>query len=278
MLGRSAVNAPMGARFHFETLLGSGGYGDVFHAFDRLRNEHVAVKVMRRASPAHMRMLKREFRSLADVAHPNLVTLHELVSDGTDWCITMEYVEGVDLLRFSHGASALETPGLASSLATTDVPPTVDSGFDPRVVRRASERPPALDPRGLREVLVQVAEAIAALHAAGKLHRDIKPSNILVTPEGRAVVLDFGLVMDLTPDAPPVDGLGLGTMGYMSPEQLLGQPLDAASDWYSFGATLFQLLTGQLPFEGKALQVAFRKHFAPPPDPRVHAPNAPDDL
>ncbi len=267
----------MAERFDFETLLGSGGYGDVFYAFDRLRNEHVAVKVMRRASSAHMRMLKREFRSLADVVHPNLVTLHELVSDGTDWCITMEFIDGVDLLRFSHGAVSRAAAGLASERATTDVSPT-DSGFDPRIVRRASEHPPAVDLGRLRGVLVQVAEAIAALHAEGRLHRDIKPSNVMVTAEGRAVVLDFGLVMDLTPDAPPNDGLGLGTMGYMSPEQLLGMPLDAASDWYSFGATVFELLTGQLPFEGRALQVAFRKNFAAPPDPRLYAPEAPADL
>lgn len=122
MPGRVASKPPMAERFDFETLLGSGGYGDVFYAFDRLRGEHVAVKVMRRASPAHMRMLKREFRSLADVAYPNLVTLHELVSDGSDWCITMEFIDGVDLLRFSHGAVSPAAAGLASACSTAGRP------------------------------------------------------------------------------------------------------------------------------------------------------------
>ena len=243
MSGLDPAGLPMTERFQFSARLGAGGFGDVYRAHDRLRGEDVAVKVLRHIGPLHLRMLKREFRSLADVEHPHLVSLHELVSDGADWCITMEFVEGVDLMTALHGPS----PDGDDEWTPTAEDPSARSVTDVR--RRAAAAPVVLDVEQVRAVFRQIAEAVAALHAAGKLHRDIKPSNILVTPAGRAVVLDFGLVMDLAAGGAE-DNDGLGTIAYMSPEQAQYLPLGAASDWYSFGVTLFEVLTGRLPFDG----------------------------
>ena len=246
---------PRSDRFRYDAHLGSGAFGDVYLAHDRTRGHDVAVKVLRDVGPSQRELLQREFRSLAEVAHPGLVTLHELLADGDRWCIAMEYVDGVDLLaRFRPARDDADAQGSESPR-----PPPEPVDFD-----------------AVRSVFLQIAEALAEVHAAGKLHLDIKPPNVRVTRDDRAVLLDFGLVADPGPRAPRPDGIGrgLGSAGYMSPEQVLGLALDASSDWYSFGATLYDVLTGRLPFDGPPLEVAFKKNFVDAPDPAALAPHA----
>lgn len=235
-------------RFRFDALIGSGAFGDVYRAHDKLHGAPVAVKVLRRASAQQLRRLKREFRSLADVAHPNLVRLYELLADGDECCLVMELIDGVDLAAWVSGSRT---------------PPANDAPVD---LERA------------RAALRQVADGLAALHASGNLHCDMKPSNVLVTREGRAVVLDFGFMRELQPVASQSIDDGLGTIAYMSPEQSYGLPLTEASDWYSFGVMLFEVLTGRLPFTGNAFHVLHLKTQEDAPDPAALRPDAPADL
>ena len=114
----------------------------------------------------------------------------------------------------------------------------------------------------MRPALRQLAEGVHALHEMGKLHRDIKPSNVLVTDEGRVVLLDFGLVEDINPELH--ETLLAGTPDYMSPEQGAQSKISKASDWYSVGVMLYQALTGRLPFRGKFFEVMTQKQTREP--------------
>ncbi|MBV9122843.1 MAG: AAA family ATPase, partial [Planctomycetes bacterium] len=244
---------------------------------DQKRKEMVALKTMHRVEPAALYRFKQEFRALADVSHPNLVTLYELISDGQEWFFTMKLLEGVNFLAHLRPETNLRAH------QTTEVQPDQPTPFD-------REPPPAAAPLlsslappqlgRLREALRQLVEGVAALHQAGKLHCDIKPTNVLVTPAGQVVLLDFGLVVEHAPtqwNAGIERPLG-GTVPYMAPEQAAGQPVSPASDWYGVGVMLYEALTGWLPFRGKPLQVIQDKLRMEPPAPRTLVPDVPEDL
>jgi serine/threonine protein kinase/tetratricopeptide (TPR) repeat protein len=255
-------------RFRIERLLGSGGFGEVYEAFDHERNGAVALKVLRRSDPAALFRFKREFRTLADLAHGNLVNLHELISDHEHWLLCMELVRGTDF--FDHvyvradGAPASLTPASSpiGDLTTATTPAPFDSPRGATARLAVAGRPH--EPR-LRASLAQLADGIAFLHRHRILHCDIKPSNVLVTPEGRVVLLDFGLATGLALDS---GGLGhsefAGTPEYVSPEQAAGTALTEASDWYSVGVMLHLALTGRLPFTGSFSNVLREKQARDP--------------
>jgi hypothetical protein len=266
-------------RFAIQGRLGAGGYGVVYRALDRERNVPVALKTLRNVAARALVRFKQEFRALADVSHPNLVTLYELSSHEQQWFFTMELVDGVNFLWYVRGETyPVEfSPTSALTIPTTSgLRDLSDHGQDDP----ATGKPfPAggLNLDRLRHALPQLAEGVLALHVAGKLHRDIKPSNVLVTREGRVVLLDFGLVAEITP-ARTHTVEALGTPAYMSPEQIAGLPLTEASDWYNVGSMLYQALTGRLPFTGTLLEVIQRKHDAEPVPPRQLAKDVPPDL
>src|SRR5437762_3557504 len=141
-------------------------------------------------------------------------------------------------------------------------------------------RPDVLSVERLRPVLAQLATGLVALHRAGMLHRDLKPSNVIVTPEGRPVILDFGIAADMASSGDPLrtaeDGIW-GTAEYMSPEQGRGEAT-AASDWYAVGCMLYEALTGRLPFAGSALKLLLDKAQQDPPDPSKLKRGLPADL
>lgn len=223
--------------------LGRGGMGEVYAAEDLELNRPVALKtILFGANYAHtLYRFKQEFRSLADLQHPNLIRLYDLVSDGQSWMFTMELVDGVNLFHHVRPDGNL-----------------------------IEER--------LREDFAQLVRAVEALHHAGKLHLDIKPSNVLVTKNGQVRLIDFGLVTELlSTDATQTASL-LGTPAYMAPEQYGIAPLSEASDWYSLGIMLYEALTGELPFRGSPFEIYKQKIEERPIAPAAVRPGIPEDL
>ena len=248
------------ARFEILGRLGAGGMGIVYRALDRERGGEVALKTLSRVSAAAIFQFKQEFRALADVAHANLVTLHELFCEDGRWFFTMELVDGVDLLTYVCGRP-VEVHSDPSHVTLDDDGAVVDA---PRRARPLLAR--------LREALPQLATGLCALHDSGHLHRDIKPSNVLVTPSGRVVILDFGVIAALGSRDTG------GTPAYMAPEQVQGLPATPASDWYSVGVVLYYALAGRLPFTGSSAQILWDKVHGQPAPLKLSRPETPEDL
>jgi serine/threonine protein kinase len=277
-----AVAAPVHLeRFDIIRKIGAGGMGTVYEAIDREQGMRVALKTMRRNTAVDLFRFKQEFRSLADIVHPNLVRLYELVSDGQSWLYTMELVDGVDFLSWIRPISAAATGAAAGtgSPVTTTMTLRVPEDWDGMGLVWSHSQ--AVDTVRLRRALGLLVEGVHAVHLKGKLHRDLKPSNVLVQPDGRVVVLDFGLVKDLGESLSSTGSSEselAGSALYMSPEQAAGHigSLTEASDWYSVGVMLFEALTGVFPFSGRDVIQRKQKLKAPPVSAFV--PDAPADL
>jgi hypothetical protein len=263
------IDAVVHERFEVRERLGEGGFGTVWAAWDRELDIAVALKQLRQLSPEAIYRFKKEFRLLATMAHPNLVSLFELFQHQSAWYFTMELVPGHTLLTHLRPddfvpidrAVTIEDVHLASS--------------NSKRLRRPGSLPKLDD---LRVVFAQLARALCALHEAGLLHRDVKPSNVLVTPDHRVVVLDFGLATQTRPLATGGDGEIVGTPMYMSPEQWMAAQLSEASDWYSFGVVLYEALTGIPPFDGSGTEIAMNMLARSPVSPRLFNPDVPEDL
>ncbi|MBP6846391.1 MAG: protein kinase [Kofleriaceae bacterium] len=261
------------ARFELRRRLGAGGMGIVHEAYDHERGARVALKEIRRLDAATLVRFKREFRTLHDLVHPNVISLGELVCDGPDWFFTMELISGVDLLSYVCGTAGGEAAAASPSPTQTRTR-TADRDPGPTVASPPRPPPPRagrLDERRLRSVLAQLARALAAVHRRGLVHRDLKPANVLVDDGGRVVVLDFGLIALAGAASEAV-----GTPAYMAPEQLVGQAVGPAADWYAVGVMLYEALVGQRPYGGHdAIQLALARACGPPAPP---PPGAPADL
>jgi hypothetical protein len=231
-------------RLRIVRTIGQGNSGILYEARDAERGCHVALKQLRLRGPEAVYALKNEFRALRDVSHPNLIRLHELFAEHDQCFFTMDLVDG--------------------------------DPFDWWV--RPDDQ---FSECRLRPALAQLVAAVSAIHESGKLHRDLKPSNVLVTQDGRVVVLDFGLVADAA-----AGGIGqtlpesslYGTPAYMAPELALGSPPSAAIDLYAIGVMLFEALTGKLPFEGDSYSVLFAKQAKAVELPSDLARDVPADL
>ena len=200
------------ARFELRRRLGAGGLGRVFEVFDRDRRAVVALKILPSIRPENLHRFQREFRSVADLSHPNLLRLHELGCRDGRWFFTMELIAGTDVLRFIRRG-----PGASGGEATAP-----DPGFDEHRVR---------------SVFAQIVEGLSVLHEAGALHGGLTAESVLVTAEGRVVLGDFGLEAGLGVE--PSRPRHVGTPSYVAPELVRNQPATPASDWYAVGVLLF---------------------------------------
>ena len=255
-------------RFVIERQLGAGSMGAVYLAHDKVLASRVALKVLLSVDAAGIYRFKKEFRALADVAHRNLVTLHELFSEGDRWFFTMEYVQGKDLLSYLHGSRRRAYDSAPRALPEPGDGEDGSGAIEPPVRGLELLFPTPLESEEkLRTVLVQVVEGLRAVHAAGKLHRDLKPENVIVTADGRAVLLDFGIAFEQHKDIHETLATIVGTPAYMAPEQCRGKNLSEASDFYALGVILYEALTGDVPFDGTPMQVISRKQDVDPGQP-----------
>jgi len=205
-------------RFVLLRPLGRGGMGMVWLARDETLGEEVALKFLPdpvRWDPAALAELKAETRSARRLTHPHIVRIHDLVADGSGAAIAMEAIAGANLTQLR-----LERPG------------------------------GVFDPADIAPWIGDLCAALDYAHGEARLvHRDLKPSNLMLTPQGRIMVTDFGVARGLTDSLTRVSGLASGgTLLYMSPQQAMGEPAAAADDIYSLGATLYELLAGKPPF------------------------------
>ncbi len=244
----------LAGRWEIRRCLGVGGMGTVYEAFDRSTARSVALKTLQRDNPNSLYRFKAEFRGLADVVHPNLVRLYELICEDSLWFFTMELIHGVSFVAWLRP----DRPFVPQATL-----PAGQSPSEPPLSRPLE----GLDGQRLWDASRQLALGIDAIHRAGKLHRDLKPSNVLVERDGRVVVLDFGLLGDRDRDAAgdTVDQSGMGTPSYMSPEQCRGEGASIASDWYAFGVMLYRCLAGKLPFTGTIRDIFLDKQAHDPP-------------
>lgn len=228
--------------------------GSVYLVDDLQLGSRVALKTLNLSTGQDLYQLKREFRSMADLKHENLVRLHELISEGDLWFFTMEYVEGE---LFDCYLLAPQAPS-----------GTIGAEPQPAPAGLSAER----SRQRRLQTIRQLCAGVHAIHEAGFIHRDLKPTNVLVTSAGRVVILDFGLTRQAGSDSLSGGGIS-GTPAYMAPEQALEKPCLPATDWYAVGAMIYEVLTGRCPFEGTMLDILLRKQTEDPiPPNRITSP------
>jgi serine/threonine protein kinase/formylglycine-generating enzyme required for sulfatase activity len=236
--------------FRLLTRLGSGGMGTVYLAEQESLGRRVALKVIRPeliGSPSASLRFQREAKSLARIQHPNVVTIFGYGVDQGAHYLAMEFVPGLDLTETLQDAQEAEL----------DLPPA-------DAVRWALE----------------IARALQCVHDEGLMHRDVKASNIRITPEGRAVLVDFGLATEPDDDGPTITRSFVGSPATASPEQIADHhEIDARTDVYSLGITLYRCITGSVPFQGSSMEAIFHQVLnSQPIPPRKLRPGIPRDL
>jgi serine/threonine-protein kinase len=217
-------------RYELEELVGSGGMSSVYRAHDRLLERSVALKILHEQytrDEDYVERFRREARAVAQLAHPNIVTVIDRGEQDGRQFIVFEYIDGLNL-------------------------------------KELVEQEGPLGPREAIELALQVARGLAFAHDQGLVHRDVKPQNVLLDGDGRAKVTDFGIARSLDVDGMTVTGTIMGTSNYIAPEQARGQPVDEQTDVYSLGCVLYELLAGDVPFDGDNFVTVAMRHVNDP--------------
>ena len=235
-----------GDRYEVQGRIGVGGMAEVWRGHDRTLNRTVAIKTLlpqfaRDAS--FVDRFRREAQAAARLNHHGIVSVYDSGTDGETPYIVMQFIEGRTLADY-----------LASGKT--------------------------IPPMKAAQVAKEIAEALAAAHAEGVIHRDIKPANVMVTRDGKVLVMDFGIARLISgPETAPQTSAVLGTASYLSPEQAQGQSVDARTDIYALGVVLYEMLTGRPPFTGDSpMAIAYKQVNATPAAPSSVNPEVPPEL
>src|SRR2546421_5406409 len=226
-------------RFRLEEKVGAGGMSSVYRAFDPTLERWVAIKLMHRdisTDPDQLERFRREARAVASLNHPHVVTVIDAGEDEGAPYIVFEYVEGETLKDRIRRLGMLPVPEAVA-------------------------------------YAIEIGRALSAAHAARLVHRDVKPQNVLVDMEGRGKVTDFGIARSMEAQGLTAAGRVLGTTDYVSPEQALGHEVTEQSDIYSLGIVLYEMLTGEVPFQADTQVAVAMKHVREPlPDVQRRRP------
>ena len=225
-----AVSQLIAGRYELKETVGTGGMSTVYCAFDTLLERHVALKILHDhygEDEEYVARFRREARAVAQLSHPNIVTVIDRGEENGKQYIVFELVDGENL-------------------------------------KELVERGGPLPVRRVLELGLEVGRALAFAHAQGLIHRDVKPQNVLLNDDGRAKVTDFGIVRSLDAVGHTETGTVLGTSHYIAPEQARGERVDAQTDVYSFGVVLHELLTGEVPYTGDNFVSVAMKHVHEP--------------
>jgi len=236
----------LNGRYRLLAQQGSGGMAVIYKATDLALGRTVAVKILRpslTSDPEFLKRFRQEARNVANLSHPNIVTVHDVGQDGNTYYIVMEFVDGTDLKK----------------LIRAEAPFSIERSLS---------------------IAIKVCAGVGYAHRAGLVHADVKPQNVLVTNDDKVKVTDFGIAQALTATKPRErQRVVWGSPHYFAPEQAQGEPPTPASDVYAIGIILFEMLTGRLPFVGTDQQELALAHIRDaPPNPSDFNPNVPVHL
>src|SRR5215470_2785264 len=243
--GRGRALVTLDGRYHVLERIAAGGMGEVYRAQDAVLAREVAIKVLHRSLASDQGFVdrfRREARAAATLNHPNIVAVYDWGAVDGIYYMVMEYVQG-------------------------------------RSVRELLNADGSLAPAQAAEVLRQTLAALEHAHARGIVHRDLKPENILITNDGVVKLTDLGLARAFADAKNTRAGAVTGTVQYLAPEQIRGEPADPRSDLYSLGIVAYELLTGDLPFSGETpMAIAYQHLSDRVPAPSRSAPEIGSDL
>ena len=242
----SSQNTILGNRYHLIRQVGKGGMAFVYKAYDQMLERPVAIKVLKQdfsEDEDFRERFKQEAKAAANLSHPNIVTVHDFGIDDSRVYIVMEYISGTDLkTRIRENGHYNSKEGLP--------------------------------------LMIQACAGLGYAHRAGIIHCDVKPHNMLVTPDNRLKITDFGIARALSSiETEETQGVVWGSPQYFSPEQALGQVPTTASDVYSLGVVMYEFFTGHLPFDADSVEELTRLHQSQiPTAPHFYIPEMPAEL
>ena len=230
-------------RYEILEKIGSGGMADVYKAMCHTLNRLVAIKVLKdefSSNESFVNRFKLEAQAAARLTHPNIVNVFDVVDEGDIHYIVMELIEGITLKSYIAKKGRLEAKETIG-------------------------------------IAIQMAQGMSAAHQHNIIHRDIKPQNIIVSKDGKVKVADFGIARAASSNTQELRAVG--SVHYISPEQARGEAVDARSDIYSLGITMFEMVTGRLPFDGESTVSVAMAHLENPiTPPKECNPNIPENL